>query len=90
MSLCLFSALSDEEILAQALIFVFAGYETTSSTLSYISYHLAIHPDVQKRLQDEIDANLPNKVKEGDEMLGSFPSAPWKPCRTEAPRLQPL
>uniref|UniRef100_A0A8C9F918 Uncharacterized protein n=1 Tax=Pavo cristatus TaxID=9049 RepID=A0A8C9F918_PAVCR len=61
-SLCLFSALSDEEILAQALIFVFAGYETTSSTLSYISYHLATHPDVQKRLQDEVDANLPNKA----------------------------
>lgn len=90
MSLCLFSALSDEEILAQALTFVFAGYETTSSTLSYISYYLAIHPDVQKQLQDEIDANLPNKVKEGGEMLGSFPSAPWKPCRAEAPRLQPL
>uniref|UniRef100_A0A8C3LHJ5 Uncharacterized protein n=1 Tax=Chrysolophus pictus TaxID=9089 RepID=A0A8C3LHJ5_CHRPC len=57
-----YKSLSDEEILAQALIFVFAGYETTSSTLSYISYHLAIHPDVQKRLQDEIDANLPNKA----------------------------
>ncbi|XP_009991983.1 PREDICTED: cytochrome P450 3A12-like [Chaetura pelagica] len=55
-------SLSDEEILAQALIFVFAGYETTSSTLSYISYKLATHPDVQQQLQDEIDANLPNKA----------------------------
>ncbi|XP_072205197.1 cytochrome P450 3A4-like isoform X2 [Excalfactoria chinensis] len=57
-----YKSLSDEEILAQALIFVFAGYETTSSTLSYISYHLATYPDVQKRLQDEIDASLPNKA----------------------------
>ncbi|KAJ7401957.1 Cytochrome P450 3A12 [Pitangus sulphuratus] len=55
-------ALSDEEILAQALIFVFAGYETTSSTLSYTAYNLAIHPDVQQRLQDEVDAYLPNKA----------------------------
>ncbi|NXP18603.1 CP3AT protein, partial [Scytalopus superciliaris] len=54
--------LSDEEVLAQALIFVFAGYETTSSTLSYIAYNLAVHPDVQQRLQDEVDANLPNKA----------------------------
>ncbi|NWU62075.1 CP3AC protein, partial [Pterocles burchelli] len=57
-----YKSLSDEEILAQALIFVFAGYETTSSTLSYISYKLATHPDVQQRLLDEIDANLPNKA----------------------------
>ncbi|XP_071427228.1 cytochrome P450 3A29-like isoform X2 [Pithys albifrons albifrons] len=55
-------SLSDEEILAQALIFVFAGYETTSSTLSYIAYNLAVHPDVQQRLQDEVDTNLPNKA----------------------------
>lgn len=70
--LCPFAALSDEEILAQALIFVFVGYETTSSTLSYISYELATHPDVQQRLQEEIDANLPNKVRGIDP--GVFPT----------------
>ncbi|KAM9013895.1 LOW QUALITY PROTEIN: cytochrome P450 3A29-like [Ara ararauna] len=55
-------SLSDEEILAQALVFVFTGYETTSSTLSYLSYNLATHPDVQQRLQDETNAYLPNKA----------------------------
>ncbi|NWH58597.1 CP3AC protein, partial [Geococcyx californianus] len=57
-----YKSLSDEEVLAQALIFIFAGYETSSSALSYISYNLATHPDVQQKLQDEIDANLANKA----------------------------
>nr|XP_006998799.1 cytochrome P450 3A13-like [Peromyscus maniculatus bairdii] len=53
--------LSDLEILAQSITFIFAGYETTSTALSFIMYLLAIHPNVQKKLQHEIDAVLPNK-----------------------------
>ncbi|XP_038619484.1 cytochrome P450 3A5-like [Tachyglossus aculeatus] len=53
--------LSDAEFLGQAFAFVFAGYETTSNTLSFMSYNLAIHPDVQEKLQEEIDTVLPNK-----------------------------
>lgn len=59
----LFPALSDKEIVAQAFVFILAGYETTSSTLNYLSYNLATHPDVQQRLQEEIDTALPNKVR---------------------------
>ncbi|XP_042294121.1 cytochrome P450 3A9-like isoform X2 [Sceloporus undulatus] len=57
-----YKVLSDEEILAQAVIFIFAGYEATSNAFLYILYELATHPDVQKKLQDEIDAALPNKA----------------------------
>ncbi|XP_076416761.1 cytochrome P450 3A13-like isoform X5 [Peromyscus maniculatus bairdii] len=56
------TALSDLEILAQSITFILAGYETTSTTLSFITYLLAIYPNVQKKLQHEIDAVLPNKA----------------------------
>uniref|UniRef100_A0A9L0IQJ3 unspecific monooxygenase n=1 Tax=Equus asinus TaxID=9793 RepID=A0A9L0IQJ3_EQUAS len=55
-------ALSDLELVAQSIIFIFAGYETTSSSLSFLMYFLATHPDVQQKLQEEIDATFPNKA----------------------------
>ncbi|NXC51417.1 CP3AL protein, partial [Penelope pileata] len=55
-------ALSDIEVLSQAFIFIFAGYEPTSNTLCYLAYELALHPDVQQKVVDEIDTVLPNKA----------------------------
>ncbi|XP_072264690.1 cytochrome P450 3A9-like isoform X1 [Pyxicephalus adspersus] len=55
-------ALTDSEIMAQSIVFIFAGYETTSSTLSFLFYNLATHPDVQQKLQEEIDSYLPDKA----------------------------
>ncbi|EQB77918.1 cytochrome P450 3A7-like isoform 1 [Camelus ferus] len=54
--------LSDLELVAQGIIFIFAGYETTSNSLSLLVYELATHPDVQQKLQEEIDATFPNKA----------------------------
>ncbi|XP_077893372.1 cytochrome P450 3A12-like [Ictidomys tridecemlineatus] len=59
-----YQGLSDLEIAAQSIIFILAGYETTSTTLSFIMYLLATHPDVQKKLQQEIDETFPNKMSE--------------------------
>ncbi|XP_047569460.1 cytochrome P450 3A12 isoform X3 [Lutra lutra] len=55
-------ALSDLELVAQSIIFIFAGYETTSTSLSFLLYELATHPDVQQKLQEEIDATFPKKA----------------------------
>jgi cytochrome P450 len=55
-------ALTDLEITAQSINFIFAGYEGTSTILSFVMHTLATHPDVQTKLQEEIDAALPNKV----------------------------
>ncbi|XP_040829774.1 cytochrome P450 3A6-like isoform X3 [Ochotona curzoniae] len=57
-----YKALTDPELVAQAIIFIHGGFETTSSTLSFIMYFLATHPDVQQKLQQEVDAVLPNKA----------------------------
>lgn len=54
--------LTDHEILSQAMIFLFAGYETTSSSLTFLSYNLATNPQVMKKLQEEVDATFPNKA----------------------------
>ncbi|XP_040042234.2 cytochrome P450 3A40 isoform X2 [Gasterosteus aculeatus] len=53
--------LSDHEILSQAMIFLFAGYETSSSSLSFLAYNLATNPHIMKRLQEEVDSTFPNK-----------------------------
>ncbi|KAM3939196.1 cytochrome P450 3A24-like [Leptodactylus fuscus] len=57
-----YKELTDTEIMAQGLIFIIAGYETTSTTLMFVAYLLATHPDVQTKLQEEIDTLLPNKT----------------------------
>lgn len=40
---------------AQAFSFFFGGFDTTSTHMCVMAHELAINPDVQKRLQNEID-----------------------------------
>jgi len=42
------------------LNFVIAGRDTTACTLSWLFYVLSINPEVQRKLQEEIDAKLPD------------------------------
>ena len=46
----------DEEtlLISNALLFFFAGFETTSTGISVCCHRLALHPDIQERLYDEI------------------------------------
>ncbi len=53
--------LTDEEIVAHAVTFILAGYETTANTLAYTSYLLALNPDIQVKLQSEIDSYFKDK-----------------------------
>ncbi|ETN64342.1 cytochrome P450 9b2 [Anopheles darlingi] len=48
-------AWTDSELIAQAFIFFFAGYETVSWSISFALYELAIAEDIQRKLREEID-----------------------------------
>nr|ULR85594.1 cytochrome P450 [Spodoptera frugiperda] len=48
---------TDEDLVAQAVLFFIAGFETVSSGMSFLLYELALNPDVQDRLAQEIKEN---------------------------------
>ncbi|XP_071101674.1 cytochrome P450 3A29-like [Haliotis cracherodii] len=58
--------LSADEIVAQGILFFIAGYETTASTLQFVSYCLATHPDIQKKAYNEIKEKLGNEYPDYD------------------------
>ncbi|XP_023717578.1 cytochrome P450 9e2-like [Cryptotermes secundus] len=48
----------DDDITAQVVQFLLAGFDTAATLLYFASHLLAMHPDIQSRLQDEIDQTL--------------------------------
>ena len=47
--------LTDEEIIAQTIVILAAGFETTGSTLAFTAYYLALYPEIQARVRQEIE-----------------------------------
>ncbi|EDO45653.1 predicted protein [Nematostella vectensis] len=60
-------ALSLDAIIANTIVFLLAGHETTSSTIAFASYFLAKNPKIQEKLQQEIDS-----VWSGEEEMPSY------------------
>ena len=46
---------SNNDLISHCITFLLAGQETTASCLAYTSYLLAINPDVQEKLCQELD-----------------------------------
>ncbi|XP_011417157.3 cytochrome P450 3A24 [Magallana gigas] len=60
--------LTNDEIMAQAFLFFIAGYETTASTLNYVSYCLAVHQEIQDKVVQEIHDQIGENEPTYDEM----------------------
>lgn len=46
--------LSDDAIRDELVVFLFAGHDTTSTTLAYTLWALGRHPEIQQRVADEV------------------------------------
>ncbi len=55
--------LTFNEILCTSMLFLSAGYETTSTALCFLAYNLAMHTECQEKLIEEIDRVLEKHVK---------------------------
>ncbi|PVD25687.1 hypothetical protein C0Q70_13346 [Pomacea canaliculata] len=53
-----FKGMSREEVAGQGFIILIAGYETTATTLQYLTYNLAMNQDVQQRVYEEMRDEL--------------------------------
>ena len=62
----LLQAIADDYLVATALVFFIAGYDNVSGVLSWICFELALNPEVQEKVQQEIDEAF-------DEMDGKLP-----------------
>jgi cytochrome P450 family 9 len=58
LSSVLYTEWDDDDLTAQVFQFFLAGFDVTATLLCFATHQLAVHPDVQSRLQEEIDMTL--------------------------------
>jgi cytochrome P450 len=58
------SRMSDQQLRDEVLTFLIAGHETTALTLTWTWHLLAQHPEVQKKLHQELDRMLGGRTPE--------------------------
>nr|CAH0107693.1 unnamed protein product [Daphnia galeata] len=63
----------DETVIAQSVLFLLAGFDTTASTLTNSIFQLARNPHVQEKLYDEINSRIEEFGQVSHEMILNFP-----------------
>lgn len=51
-------ALSEAEVIGQATVIFLGGYETTSTTLQFLTHNLALYHEIQEKVVEEIKVQL--------------------------------
>ncbi|GJQ70003.1 Cyp6g1 [Trypoxylus dichotomus] len=65
--------LTDNEIIGQAAEFFLAGYETTSSTITFALYELSLNNELQSTLRNEIGESIGNGEEYSYDTLQKMP-----------------
>jgi cytochrome P450 len=64
---------ADKEVRDQVMTLMFAGHDTSTSTLTFMMHELARHPDVVARLQEEQDEVLDGEAPDVDRLERQMP-----------------
>jgi len=66
-------AFTDREVRDQVMTLMFAGHDTSTSTLTFLMYELARHPEVADRLREEQDRVLGGAVPTPEQLEREMP-----------------
>ncbi|HEX5763615.1 MAG TPA: cytochrome P450 [Solirubrobacterales bacterium] len=66
-------AFTDKEVRDQVMTLMFAGHDTSTSTLTFMMHELARHPDVAERLRREADGVLGGKPPTVEQLEREMP-----------------
>lgn len=58
--LIFFAEFEGDNLLAQAIVFLLAGLESSAATMGFVLYEVSKNPEIQKKLREEIDQKLGN------------------------------
>ena len=54
--------MTKDEVIAQSIMFFLAGYDTTATSIAFLTYNLALNPEIQEELYEEIVNFAADKV----------------------------
>ncbi|ODM87121.1 Cytochrome P450 3A4, partial [Orchesella cincta] len=80
---------TETTVLAQCVLFFLGGYETTASMLSSFLWNIANHPEVQDKMNKELEQALSNNPNIDHELISESNIPYISACINETLRLQP-